>query len=376
MRLRRAVAGKACALACVVSVAACGGGGGSSPMVQTTGLTDTALVSNGVIAAAHTDRNLQNAWGLASGPNGLFWIADNNSNVSTIYDGTGAAQPLVVSIPAGTNGPSTPTGVAFNGTSDFVITTGAGSQPAQFIFAGEGGTITGWQRNISGSTATIAYDDAAGGAVYKGLALLNNGTANHLYATDLHNAKIDVFDAAFHKVALAGTFTDPTIPTGFAPFGIVALGNQLYVTYARQDATAHDEVLGAGLGYVSIFDANGNFVRRFASAGSLNAPWGIAMAPPGFGAEAGDLLIGNFGDGAINYFDPATGNRLGAVNLANGNPLVIPGLWALVFGNGAANQPASELFYTAGPTNQADGVFGSIQVVTGGSPPSCTGYGC
>jgi uncharacterized protein (TIGR03118 family) len=345
-------------------------------MVQTTGLTDTALVSNGVIAAAHTDRNLQNAWGVASEPNGLFWVADNNSNVSTIYDGTGAPQPLVVSIPAGTNGPSTPTGVVFNGTSDFVITTAAGSQPAQFIFAGEGGTITGWQQNISGSTATIAYDDAAGGAVYKALALLNNGTANHLYATDLHNAKIDVFDAAFHKVTLAGTFMDPAIPAGFAPFGIVALGNQLYVTYARQDATAHDEVLGAGLGYVNIFDADGNLVRRFASAGSLNAPWGVAMAPAGFGAAAGDLLIGNFGDGAINYFDPATGNRMGTISLANGNPLVIPGLWALVFGNGSANQPASELFYTAGPTNQTDGVFGSITVVTSSSPPPCTGYGC
>ena len=362
---------------CVITLAACGGGSNStSPIAQTTGLTDTALVSNGVIAAAHTDRNLQNAWGVASAPNGNFWIADNNSNVSTIYDGTGASQPLVVGIPAGTNGPSTPTGVVYNGTADFVITTGVGSQPAEFIFAGEGGTITGWQQTISGSTATIAYDDAAGGAVYKGLALLNDGTANHLYATDLHNAKIDVFDATFQKVALAGTFTDPTIPAGFAPFGIRALNNQLYVTYAKQDATAHDEVLGAGLGYVDIFDANGNLVKRFASAGVLNAPWGVALAPTGFGPAAGDLLIANFGDGTINRFDPNSGAPLGSISLASGNALVIPGLWALVFGNGTANQSANDLFYTAGPTNQVDGVFGSIKVVTSSSPPPCTGYGC
>lgn len=276
----------------------------------------------------------------------------------------------------GTNGPSTPTGVIFNGRADFVITTGVGSQPAEFIFAGEGGTITGLQQNVSGSTATIAYDDAAGGAVYKGLALLNDGTANHLYATDLHNAKIDVFDATFHKVALAGTFTDPMIPTGFAPFGIRVLNKQLYVTYAKQNATAHDEVLGAGLGYVDVFDANGNLVKRFASAGALNAPWGIALAPAGFSPAAGELLIGNFGDGKINRFDPASGAQLGSISLASGKALAIPGLWALVFGNGAANQSASDLFYTAGPTNQIDGVFGSIGVVTSSSPPHCTGYGC
>src|SRR6266404_5361024 len=340
MRLRPAVAGKACALVCVMSVAACGGGGGSSgAQPATTGLTDTALASNGVIAAAHTDVNLQNAWGIAAAPNGVFWIADNSTN-------------------------------------DFVITTATGSQPAQYLFAGEGGTINGWAQTVSGTNAPVAYDDGAGGAVYKGLALLNDGTANHLYATDLHNAKIDVFDAGFNKVTRAGTFADSTIPAGFAPFNIVALGNQLYVSYAKQDATAHDEVLGAGLGYVNIFDANGTFVKRFASTGSLNAPWGIAMAPAGFGAAAGDLLIGNFGDGAINYFDPATGQRLGAISLASGKQLIIPGLWALAFGNGATNQPATDLFYTAGPTNQTDGVFGSIKVVTSSSPPPCTGYGC
>ena len=379
MQLHRATATSAVSAIFVLSVAACGGGsgGGGGSATTSTGLTDAALASDGVIAAAHTDANLQNAWGVAAAPGGPFWIADNNSNKATLYDGTGTPQALVVTIPAGTNGPANPTGQVFNGTTDFVITTTTGSAPAQFIFAGEGGTITGWAQTVSGTTATIAYDDAAGGAVYKGLALANNGTANQLYATDLHNAKVDVFDTNFHKVALPGAFADPTIPAGFAPFGIQLLNNQLYVTYAMQDATAHDETLGAGLGYVNVFDVNGTLVKRFASAGALNAPWGIAMAPAGFGSAAGNLLIGNFGDGAINRFNPATGSSLGAVALSSGKPLLIPGLWALVFGNGAANQPTSALFYTAGPNNQVDGVFGRIDAVTVSSaPPPCTGYGC
>jgi uncharacterized protein (TIGR03118 family) len=382
MYLHRVIAGRLVSVACAVSLAACGGGGGggggSSPTTQhaTTGLTDTALVSDGVITAAHTDSNLQNAWGLAAAPGGPFWVADNNSSKATIYDGNGNLQSPVVTIPAGINGPATPTGQVYNGTTDFVITTAGGSAPAQFIYSGEGGTITAWSQTVSGTTATIAYDDGAGGAVYKGLAMANNGTANLLYATDLHNAKIDVFDTHFLKTAVPGGFADPTLPAGFAPFGIQQLNNQLYVTYAKQDATAHDEQLGAGLGYVNVFDANGTLVKRFASAGVLDAPWGIAMAPAGFGSVGGDLLIGNFGDGTINSFDPATGTALGSISLASGKQLVIPGLWALAFGNGAANQPTTALFYTAGPNNQADGVFGRIDVVTSTSPPPCTGYGC
>jgi uncharacterized protein (TIGR03118 family) len=382
MQVRRAIGLRMLSGACVAALSACGGGGhggGASPVMAqaTTALTDSALTSDGVIAAAHTDSNLLNAWGVAFAPGGPFWIADNNSNKLTLYDGTGTPQSLVVSIPPGANGPANPTGQVYNATADFVITTAAGSAPAQFIADGEGGTIVGWAQSVSGATATIAYDDAAGGAVYKGLVLANNGSANFLYATDLHNAKIDVFDTHFHKVTLQGAFADPTIPAGFAPFGIQAIGGQLYVTYAQQDATAHDETLGAGLGYVNVFDANGNMVKRFASAGVLNAPWGIAMAPTGFGDAGGDLLIGNFGDGTINRFDPTSGQSLGPVTLASGKQLAVPGLWSLVFGNGAPNQPASSLFYTAGPNNQTDGVFGRVDAVaTSSSPPPCTGYGC
>jgi uncharacterized protein (TIGR03118 family) len=381
MQWGRAIAGKIVCMACALSLAACGGGGGGGGSAQgavqhAAALTDAALVSDGVVAAAHTDSNLLNPWGLAAAPSGPFWVADNNSNQSSTYDGTGAPQLGPVTIPAGANGPANPTGEVYNGTADFVITTGAGSAPAQFIFSGEGGTIAGWAQSVSGSTATIAYDDGAGGAVYKGLAMANNGTANLLYATDLHNAKVDVFDTHFKKATAPGGFADPMIPTGFAPFGIQSLDNQLYVTYAKQDAIAHDEQLGAGLGYVDVFDANGNLLKRFASAGVLNAPWGIALAPAGFGSSGGNLLIGNFGDGTINTFDPVSGNSLGSISLASGKQLVIPGVWSLVFGNGAANQPTGTLFYTAGPNNQTDGVFGRVDAVTGSSPPPCTGYGC
>jgi uncharacterized protein (TIGR03118 family) len=264
----------------------------------------------------------------------------------------------------------------FNTTADFMITTATGTAPAQLILAGEGGTITAWARAISGTAATIQYDDAAGHAVYKGLAMAHSGAANFLYATDLHNAKVDMFDTAFHKVTPAGAFADPTIPAGFAPFGIQALNNQLYVTYAKQDATAQDEVLGAGLGYVNVFDASGTFVKRFATGGALNAPWGIAMAPAGFVSAAGNLLIGNFGDGTINRFDAATGASLGPLSLSNGKTLAVPGLWALAFGDGSANSPATSLFYTAGPNNQSGGLLGRVDVFTSSSPPPCTGYGC
>lgn len=367
-------------VACALFVGACGGGGGGSgtasmPATQTvTVLTNTALVSDGVVPAAHIDANLQNAWGLAFAPGSAFWIADNNDSLSTLYDGDGAIDSLVVSLPSGTAGPANPTGQVYNGTSDFAITAiagvGASQTPALFLFDGEGGTLVGW---ASGHTGTVAYDDVAvngvNGAVYKGLALANNGSANYLYATDLHNAKVDVFDGAFDKVSLsggafAGKFADPSMPAGFAPFGITLVNGQLLVTYAQQNATSDDEILGAGLGYVDAFDLNGNLLRRLASGGVLNAPWGIALAPAGFGTVGGELLIGNFGDGTINRFDLSSGASLGPLTLSGNKPVVIPGLWALLFGNGALNASANALYYTAGPNNQTDGVFGRIDSTT------------
>jgi uncharacterized protein (TIGR03118 family) len=200
--------------------------------------------------------------------------------------------------------------------------------------------------------------------VYKGLALGTVNGASFLYATDLHNNKIDVFDTKFTKpAAMQGKFLDSTMPSGFVPFGIVALENQLYVTYAMRDTALHDEVLGAALGYVDIFDFSGNFMSRFASAGVLNAPWGIAVAPEGFGSLDGDVLIGNFGDGTINIFGP-DGTSMGPLTVINGGALAIPGLWSLVFGDGDSDKPLTTLFYTAGFANQTDGVFGSIAATT------------
>lgn len=215
-----------------------------------------------------------------------------------------------------------------------------------------------------------AYDDGGSNgtahAVYKGLALGSVNGASFLYATDLHNNKVDVLDTNFAKpAAMQGKFIDPTMPAGFVPFGIAALNGQLYVTYAMQDAAQHDETTGTGLGYVDVFDFSGNFISRFASAGPLNAPWGIALAPTGFGSFDGDLLIGNFGDGAINIFAPngtSVATDMGPLTLNGGTVFAVPGLWSLVFGDGDTDKPLATLFYTAGFADQTDGVFGSIAI--------------
>jgi uncharacterized protein (TIGR03118 family) len=367
------------------ALAACGGGSGgsgSSQMAQQSsgGFADVALVSNkaGVVATTTViDANLSNPWGLVTAPGLPFWIADNNSNVASLYSGTGQIETNAatgsnatgIAIPASAAGvPANPTGQVYNGSGGFLITTGKGQETALFIFDGEGGTIAAWAQD-SGATAVTAYDDGVDNgtehAVYKGLALGTVSGANFLYATDLHNNKIDVFDTNFTKpAAMQGKFVDPTIPADYVPFGIAALGNQLYVTYAMRDPALHDEVAGAGMGYVDVYDFSGNFVSRFASAGALNAPWGIALAPAGFGSFEGDLLIGNFGDGTINIFTPS-GTSLATSKgplTVNGAKFAVPGLWSLVFGDGDGDKPLTTLFYTAGFANQTDGVFGTIAI--------------
>jgi uncharacterized protein (TIGR03118 family) len=379
-----------------LTLVACGGGGGSGSAAgnqmapqTTSGFADTALVSDktGVVATTTTiDANLSNPWGVAIAPGLPFWIADNNSNDSTLYSGTGAIQTNSITgsneggiaIPASAAGvPANPTGQVYNGGGGFLIPTSAGQESALFIFDGEGGTIAAWA-NGSGAAAVTAYDDGvangANHAVYKGLAVGTVNGATFLYATDLHNNKVDVFDTHFTKpAAMQGKFVDPTMPSGFVPFGIVALNDQLYDSYTKQDAAKHDETTGAGLGYVDVFDFSGNFVNRFASAGALNAPWGMAIAPAGFGSLAGDLLIGNFGDGKINIFAPngtALATSMGPLTVINGGTITIPGLWSLVFGNGDADKPVTTLFYTAGFADQTDGVFGGISTATSTSAPN------
>jgi uncharacterized protein (TIGR03118 family) len=381
----RAVALIGIGTVCLGIVVACGGGGGGGSSNQTmtaaSGATfaDTALVSNKsevVATAATIDANLQNPWGIAVAPGFPFWISDNNSNLSTLYSGAGVQETQTITgsaatgiaIPDSAAGvQANPTGQIFNGTGGFLIPTSKGQETALFIFDGEGGLISAWAQD-SGATAVTAYDDGivngANHAVYKGLAIGTVSGVTYLYATDLHNNKVDVFDTNFSKPAvMQGKFVDPNLPAGFVPFGVAALNGQLYVTFAKQDAAMHDEITGAGLGYVDIFDFSGNLVNQFASAGALNAPWGIAIAPAGFGSFGGDLLIGNFGDGTVNIFSPngtALATSKGALMAGNGQPLTFPGLWALAFGNGDADKPISTLFYTAGFASQVDGVFGSI----------------
>ncbi|NKJ47286.1 TIGR03118 family protein [Burkholderia sp. SG-MS1] len=345
--------------AALTSLVACGG---SSDSLSTQSFVSTMLVSDGSVAAAHTDSNLKNAWGVAFNPKGFVWVADNATSLATLYDGNGVPQSLVVSIPDGTAGPASPTGIVFNGTSDFSVTQGGKTGVGAFIFAGEGGTITAWAPAVAPTIAFVMFDGGSAGAVYKGLALANNGGANFLYATDFHNNRIDVFDRSFAKVAMPGKFEDSTLPAGFAPFGIQAIGTKLFVTYAKQDAAAHDNVDGAGLGFVDVFDTAGNLMQRFASAGPLNAPWGVTQAPANFGRFSGDVLIGNFGDGTINAFDPASGQLRGPVNLPNGSAFSQSGLWGIAFGNGLDNQPVNTLFFAAGPNDETNGVYGRIDV--------------
>jgi len=400
MRLRRIVTSPisrsfTLSTACAVAVVACGGGGGgmgggSMSVPQSVNqFTDHALVVDNkeVVATSVTvDANLQNPWGIAFAPGGPFWTSNNASNSSTLYSGTGQVETqgvtgsatTAISIPASAAGvPANPTGQVFNGAGGFMVMTGSGMETALFIFSGEGGTIAAWAKD-SGAAAVTAFDDGVvngpAHAVYKALALGSVGGANFLYATDLHNNKIDVFDTNFAKpAAMQGKFVDPTMPAGFAPFGITAVSGQLYVTYAMQDTAKHDEIPGAGLGYVDVFDMSGNFVSRFASAGVLNAPWGIAVAPAGFATLQGQVLVGNFGDGTINAFTPngmslATSN--GPLKNATGQALAFPGLWSLVFGNGDMDKPTTTLFYTAGFANQTDGLLGSITASTTMTTPT------
>jgi uncharacterized protein (TIGR03118 family) len=324
------------------------------------GYVQTNLVSDIPGMAKFTDPDLVNPWGISHSSTSFNWVSDNGTGLATLYNGAGVKQGLVVTIPAPGGGQSAPTGQVFNSF--------AGMNPSfnsdLFIFATEGGTIAGW-RGALGTTAEI-LDISGTGAVYKGLALASNSGNSYLYATDFHNATIKVLPGT-GAPPLAGNFTDPNLPAGYAPFGIQNIGGKLYITYALQDAAKHDDVAGPGNGFVDVFDMNGNLVRRLISDGALNSPWGLALAPTDFGKFGGDLLVGNFGDGKINAFDPTSGALLGTLtDSETGDPIVNKGLWGLLFGNGANGGDADKLFFTAGiPGNgeiEDHGLFGSIAV--------------
>jgi uncharacterized protein (TIGR03118 family) len=309
------------------------------------------LVSSGpAVPADRFDPNLVNPWGLVSSPTSPWWPANNATNTATIYPATGTINSTVVSVPGG------PTGIVWNGTAGaFPITGGQSS----FIFSTEAGGIFGWR----GGTAALPAATHAG-AIYKGLALAQTATGPQLYAPDFHNAHVDVYNAQWQLVTVPGGFTDPSLPAGYAPYGIQAIGSRIFVTYAKQDPEAQDEIPGAGLGVVDAFDTAGNLLARVATGGALSAPWGLAQAPPSFGAFGGDLLVGNFGDGRINAFKEGPAGTFtpdGTLQSTTGGPLEIGGLWALEFGSGAANNGStSTLFFTAGPNGETAGVFGRI----------------
>ncbi|HJW55234.1 MAG TPA: TIGR03118 family protein [Burkholderiaceae bacterium] len=324
------------------------------------------LVSDGANPADNTDPNLINSWGIAFNPFGPVWVADNGTGVSTLYDGNGKPQSLVVQIPSPANGSGsgTPTGIVFNASTGFVVSQGGASGASKFIFTTEDGVIAAWAPNVDATHAIRMVDNSvATGAVYKGLALSANGDGNLLYAADFHNNRIDVFDSSFKPVTLpAGAFSDPNLPYGFAPFGLQAIGGDIYVSYAKQDAAKHDDVAGVGLGFIDVYDPNGTLLKRLVSQGSLNSPWGMALAPAGFGKFSGRLLVGNFGDGLIHAYDIATGDPAGTLKDAGMRPIQIDGLWGLAFGNGFDKQPVNTLFFTAGPGDEKQGLYGRIDV--------------
>src|SRR5262245_7201 len=319
----------------------------------------TDLVSDQPGVARVTDPTLINAWGISFSPTSAFWVSSNGADLSEVYagdvNGSAITQPLKVTIPGGA-----PTGQVFNGTSDFSVTNGTTTAPAFFIFAAESGQVTGWNPTVAPATTAKSGFTATDGAIYKGLALANNGTGNFLYAADFHNNKIDVIDKDFHLATLSGNFTDPNLPKGYAPFNVAAINGKLYVAYAKQDAAGEDELAGAGLGFVDVFDLNGVFQQRLASRGALNAPWAVVQAPASFGDFGGDLLVGNFGDGKINAYDATTGAFQGTLSSSPGHPIVIDGLWGLAFGNGTNAGDATALYYAAGPEEESHGLFGRI----------------
>lgn len=322
----------------------------------------TNLVSDVPGRAQITDANLANAWGLAAGPATPIWVANNHTDSSTLYSGAIAgspvtAVPLVVSVAGGA-----PTGMVFNGGSEFVVSAGGISAPARFIFASEGGDITGWNIGVPPPPPSTASQPAVhvDGAVYKGLAIATTATGARLYATNFHAGTVDVFDGAFAPVVKAGAFTDPKLPAGYAPFNVAVIGGQVYVTYAKQDADGEDDVSGRGHGFIDVFDTDGNFQHRLVSRGRLNSPWGLALAPQTFGRFAGKLLVGNFGDGRINVYDLGTGRFRGVLRDRHEHAITIEGLWALQFGN-PAFAGADTLIFSAGPDDETHGLLGIIE---------------
>ncbi|HEV2594312.1 MAG TPA: TIGR03118 family protein [Sphingomicrobium sp.] len=339
---------------------------GVTPLNAQTQVSVTNLVSNGAVPAATIDPNLVNPWGLARSPTSPFWISDNGAGVSTLYNGAGTKVPLTVTIPppVGSTGTAAPTGIVFNGSAgSFQVSSGGKTGTSAFIFSTEDGTLSGWAPSVNPTQAILAADNSTlgAGAVYKGLAIASTSGGSFIYASDFRNGLVEQFDSNFNLIR---SFTDPGVAPGYAPFGAQVLDGHLFVTYALQNAVKHDDVAGAGNGYVDIFNFDGTLLQRLVSqGGALNSPWGLDIAPTSFGADAGKLLVGNFGDGTISIFDLLTGNFMGKLLGTDGNPIEIDGLWALMNGNGGNGGDANKVYFTAGLNGEQDGLFGVLAAV-------------
>lgn len=340
----------------------------------------TNLVSDGFVPAQQTDPNLINPWGVSYSPTSPFWISDNGTGLASIDKlsagslTVNAIPPITIAPPSPGAGSSAPTGQVFNPTTDsFILPDGSA---ATFLFATEDGTISGWNSGAGTQSVIVvneSQDPSAGdeqlgtGAVYKGLAVAQTDNGPVLYAANFRHGTVDMFDGNFNHL---GGFTDQHLPPGYAPFNVQVLDNKLYVTFAQQDATKHDDVAGAGNGFVDQFDLQGHLENRIASGGPLNSPWGMAIAPASFGGFAGDLLVGNFGDGTIDAFNQHNGQFMGRLLGSDGNPIAIGDLWALVPGNGGSAGDPNALYFTAGLQDEAHGLFGSL---TPNAPPMTAG---
>jgi uncharacterized protein (TIGR03118 family) len=345
----------------------------------------TNLTSDIPGVAPNTDPVLQNAWGVAFTPaTSPFWVGDNATGCSTLYDGQGVPQtpptPLLVKIPLPGGSvpptackhadpknppsptPAAPTGLVWNPTTStttgFLVPNQDPPKVATFIFDTEDGTISAWTGGLTPPDAAVLAVDNSPGAVYKGLVFGVNANGVFLFAANFRAGTVDVFDHNYQPVTTDGGFNDPSIPAGYAPFGIQNIDGSLFVTYAKQNAAKHDDVAGPGRGFVDVFDTDGHLLQRFASRGALNSPWGVARASFAFGRFSGDILVGNFGNGKINAFD-SNGNFLGTLRDNNGNQLKIDGLWTLTLGGGR-NSSSDTLYFTAGPNGETDGLFGTI----------------
>jgi uncharacterized protein (TIGR03118 family) len=334
----------------------------------------TNLVADTPGVAQVTDPNLVNAWGMSRSSTSPWWVSDNGTGLATLYSGTGTTEALVVTIPpadskSGDTG--TPTGQVFNGTNSFQLVKGSTNFPAVFLFVTEDGTLSGWNPKVNATNAVIKVNTHSA-SVFKGLAIASidnfSGTPTYyLYAADFRKGEIAVYDTNFYPVQLRRhAFEDERIPRGFAPFNIQNIGGNLYVAYAQQDSEKHDEVDGAGLGFVDVFSPRGRLLNRLEYGSWFNAPWGLTQAPSDFGEFSHHVLVGQFGSGQILAFDPVTGRFKGWLYDASNAPITIDGLWGLSFGSGAPNAtsaPANSLFFTAGPDGEQHGLFGTITAV-------------